>query len=207
MIAGIWGKKIGMTQVFDGDTVVPVTAISVDCWVVTGSKTQQRDGYDALQVGCIKDRYAEQAFSSDWIKQPKKYFSFVREIKVKEPMPHVKVGDKVNSLANLEIGDEVDAFGLTKGCGFAGAVKRHGFAGARASHGSTMGDAPGSMSGGRTGGKVIKGKRLPGHMGVQQRVMKGLRVVKLMDAPNTVVLVKGSVPGKGGTLLYLRKAS
>lgn len=207
MIAGVWGKKIGMTQVFDGDVVVPVTAINVDCWVVTGSKTHERDGYEAIQVGCIKDRYLDQSFSKDWIKKSKKYFSFVREIKLKEPMPHIVIGNKVSSFANLVVGEKVDAFGLTKGCGFAGAVKRHGFTGGPASHGGTMGKAPGSMSGPRTKGKVIKGKRLPGHMGVQQRAVIGLKVVKLVDAPSAVVLVKGSIPGKGGTLVYLRKAS
>lgn len=207
MIAGVWGKKIGMTQVFDGDTVVPVTAINVGCWVVTGMKTQERDGYEAIQVGCVKDRYLDQSFSKDWIKQSKKYFSFVREIKLKDPMPQIVVGTKVNSFANLIVGDKVDAFGLTKGCGFAGAVKRHGFTGGPASHGGTMGKAPGSMSGARTKGKVIKGKRLPGHMGQQQRAVIGLKVVKLVDAPSAVVLVKGSIPGKGGTLVFLRKAS
>jgi len=207
MIAGIWGKKIGMTQVFDGDAVVPVTAINIDSWVVTGSKTHERDGYEAIQVGCVRDRYLDQSFSKDWIKQSKKYFSFVREIKLKEPMPHVVVGNKVSSFAALLIGDKVDAFGLTKGCGFAGAVKRHGFRGAPASHGATMGKAPGSMGGARTTGKVMKGKKLPGHMGVQQRAARCLKVIRLIDEPSATVLIKGSVPGKGGTLIFLRKAS
>jgi large subunit ribosomal protein L3 len=207
MIAGVWGKKIGMTQVFDGDRVVPVTAINVDCWVVLGSKTVEQDGYSALRVGCIKDRYLEQKFSKDWIKQSKKYFSFVREIKIDQPLDGVAIGDNVNTIAALAIGDKVDAIGVTKGCGFAGVVKRHGFTGAPASHGATMGKAPGSMSGARTKGKVIKGKRLPGHMGMQRRTVRGLKVVKTVEAPNAVVLIKGSIPGKGGTLVFLRKMS
>jgi len=207
MIAGVWGKKIGMTQVFDENVVVPVTAVSLDSWVVVGSKTAQRDGYDALQVGCIKDRYVDKKFVNDWVKKPKKYFSFVREIKIQEAMPSMVVGSKLDFLADLMIGAKVDAVGITKGHGFAGVVKRHGFSGGGASHGSTMGKAPGSMSGARSKGKVIKGKRLPGHMGVKQQVMKGLKIVKKVESPNSVVLIKGSIPGKGGSLVYLRKAS
>jgi|GEM_PF-846001 len=203
MIAGVWGRKIGMTQVFEGDAVVPVTAINVDFWVVTGLKIRERDGYDAMQVGCIKDRFTDCDFSPDWVKQPKKYFNFIREIKLQESATYT-VGDKVSPLTYLAEGKRVDVFGLTKGCGFAGAVKRHGFTGAPATHGSTMGNAPGSMSGPRTKGKVIKGKRLPGHMGMQQRAAMGLRVIKLINKPTATVLVKGSVPGKGGTLVFLR---
>lgn len=207
MVAGVWGKKIGMTQVFDENAVVPVTAVSLDSWVVVGSKTVQRDGYDALKVGCIKDRYLNKKFINDWVKKPKKYFSFVREIKTEGAMPSLVVGSKLDFLADLMVGAKVDAFGITKGCGFAGVVKRHGFVGAKASHGATMGKAPGSMSGARSKGKVIKGKRLPGHMGVKQQVMKGLKIIQKVESPNSVVLIKGSIPGKGGSLVYLRKAS
>ncbi len=207
MVTGVWGKKIGMTQVFDENVVVPVTAVSLDSWVVVGSKTAQRDGYDALKVGCVKDRYLNKKFINDWVKKPKKYFSFVREIKLEQAMPSLAIGSKLDFLADLMVGAKVDATAITKGCGFAGVVKRHGFVGAKASHGATMGKAPGSMSGARSKGKVIKGKRLPGHMGVKQQVMRGLKVIRKVETPNAVVLIKGSIPGKGGSLVYLRKAS
>lgn len=207
MISGLWGKKIGMTQVFDGDKVVPVTAINVEDWVITGIKVQKRDGYDALQIGLIKNRYLDQIFSKNWIKKPKQYFYFVREVKIKEPVTGIAVGQKVSSHAVLAAGDAVDVFGLTKGCGFAGVVRRHGFAGAPASHGATMGKSTGSLGGACSQGKVVKGKKMPGHMGNKQRAMQGLHVVRIVEAPTPVILVKGSVPGKSGSLVFIRKAS
>ncbi|MDP3889435.1 MAG: 50S ribosomal protein L3 [bacterium] len=206
MISGVWGKKIGMTQIFDGDIVVPVTAIDVEDWIVTGIKKTERDGYEAVQIGCLKERYSDKDFSQDWVKKPTKYFNFIREVKLKEPVQSLEIGQKVDFHKELPINSKVDVFGITKGCGFAGAVKRHGFAGAPASHGATMGRRPGSVSGPRRKGKILKGKRLPGHMGVKKRVMQGLSVVKIVDTPNHVVLIKGSVPGKAGSLVFIRKA-
>ncbi len=206
MLSGVWGKKIGMTQVFDGEVVVPVTAIDVNNWVVINSKTVERDGYNAVVVGCIKKRYLEQAFSSDWTKKQKLYFSFVREIKVKNIPEDLEIGKKADFHAELNEGDTVDVFGITKGCGFAGVVRRHNFAGGPASHGSTMGKRTGSLGGSCTQGKVIKGKAMPGHMGVRKRAAQGLRVVKKVDTPNPIMLVKGSIPGKAGSLVFIRKA-
>ena len=95
-------------------------------------------------------------------------------------------------------------FGITKGRGFQGAVKRHGFSGGRASHGSKLGRKPGSLSYMRRQGRVVKGKKMPGHMGVERRVMKNLEVVKIEPEAH-VVFVKGSVPGKSGSLVFVRK--
>ncbi len=104
----------------------------------------------------------------------------------------------------LAEGDTVDVFGITKGAGFQGVVKRHGFAGGRASHGATFGRFPGGLSFMRSRGRVIKGKRMPGHMGVDRRVMKNLEIIKI-ESEAHVVLVKGSVPGKSGSLVFVRK--
>jgi large subunit ribosomal protein L3 len=207
MIAGLWGKKIGMTQVFEGDKVVPVTAINVEDWFITGIKNEERDGYNALQVGLVRNRYVGQSFSNDWIKKPNRYFYFVREIKMPQLVEGVAVGQKVTSHAVLAAGDEVNVFGLTKGCGFAGAVRRHGFTGAPASHGATMGKRTGSLGGARAEGEVFKGKKMPGHMGTNRRTVQGLSVVKIVESPESVILVKGSVPGKSGSLVFIRKAS
>lgn len=208
MNAGLWGKKIGMTQVFDGDIVVPVTAIDVTGWIVFGFKTVERDGYNALIIGLVKDRYASQSFTKEWTKSSKRYFSVVREVKTSQDASSFVLGEKIAFHKDLEIGSEVDVFALTKGCGFAGVVRRHGFTGGKASHGSTMGKRPGSMGGARMQGKIIKGKKLPGHMGVVQRMMSGLKVIRVVEKNDQpVVLVKGSVPGKAGSLVYIRKAS
>ncbi len=205
MVAGLWGRKIGMTQLFAEDKVIPVTAINVGRWLVTDIKTEVRDGYNAVQVGLVKERYAQEQFSAEWLKKTKNYFVFLREIKQNDAVVGLEVGQVLDCTTVLNQGDKVDLSGLTMGRGFAGGVKRHNFNGGCASHGSKLGKKTGSVSHLRAEGRVIKGKRLPGHMGVKQRFMENLEVVKV-DKSADVVLVKGSVPGKGGSLVFMRKA-
>lgn len=207
--SGLWGKKIGMTQIFsDSQKVVPVTVIDVAHWYVTQVKTQEKDGYSAVKMGQVKSKYADQGFSQDWLKNPKKYFSTFKEIRHDEEPDQasnqVVIGQEAN-IALLVQGETVDVFGITKGAGFQGVVKRHGFAGGRASHGSTFGRFTGSLSHMRSRGRVIKGKKMPGHMGQEQRVMKNLQIVRV-EPDARVVLVKGSVPGKSGSLVFMRKS-
>lgn len=205
MIKGLWGKKIGMTQVFVGHEVVPVTVIDVGRWVVTRIKTVDRDGYNALQVGLSKERFSQSSFDVAWLKEPNRYFSVIKEVRIDGEGHDFVIGSLINFHDKVEVGELVDAFGKTKGCGFAGAVRRHGFAGARGSHGATMGKNPGALSFMRSRGRVIKGKRLPGHLGNVNVAVKKLQVIKVeLDAQ--VILVKGSVPGKSGSLLFLSKA-
>lgn len=206
VITRFWGRKIGMTQVFVGDKLVPVTAIDLADWVVTQIKRKEHNGYAALQLGHVKDRYAQQAFSPEWLKKPKTYFLFIKEVPVDEStIDQFQVGQKVDFISSsFTSGDKVDVVGITKGAGFAGVVRRHGFAGAPGSHGSNMGKRPGSSSSYRRQGRIIKGKRFPGHMGVVTRMMKHLEVVKL-EQDGTVLLIKGSVPGKSGSLLSVIK--
>ncbi len=204
MSTGLWGKKVGMTQVFDENRAIPVTVIDIDNWIITGIRHKEKDGYDALQVGRIKPNFASQSFSPEWLKNIKKYFSYVREIKVDDSAGY-NIGKPVDFYELIKPGDVVDVTGRTIGRGFAGVVKRHGFAGPCGSHGSKMGYRPGSIGHMRSQGKVIKGKRLPGHMGTQQRVVRGLYVVRV-EPEKKIMLVKGSVPGKTGSLLLVRKA-
>jgi large subunit ribosomal protein L3 len=206
MIKGIWGKKIGMTQVFSENKVVPVTVIDTGNWFVTSLKNKNKDGYEAIQVGCVRKKYENESFSPEWLRNKKKYFLNVKEIRNDVPVENVTVGQSVDFAQTLEIGSAVDAFGTTIGRGFQGCVKRHGFAGGPASHGSMFKRRPGTMSFMRSRGRVIKGKRLPGHMGVAQCVVKNLEVVRV-EPESKVVLVKGSMPGKSGSLVYLRKVS
>ncbi len=204
MVSGIWGKKIGMTQVFSGDKSVPVTVIDVGNWVVTAIKTKERDGYAALQVGCVKKRHVGKTPTAVWMKQPRQYFTFLREIRVSELPKDVKVGQAADFYTGLQEGELVDVRGTTKGRGFAGVVKRWNFGGPPASHGHTMGKTPGSLGFMCSQGKVIKGKKMPGHMGVEKRFMKNLDIVKI-DQEGPVILVKGSVPGYNGSLVFVRK--
>lgn len=204
MLQGVWGKKIGMTQVFANDVVVPVTVIDVARWVVTQVKTAEKDGYNAIQIGTVRPRFVGKPFSADWIKKLNVYFTFVREVKVTDPSVQFEVGQEVDPVAVIADGAYVDVFGISKGKGFQGGIKRHGFAGGRASHGQKLGRKPGSLSFMRARGRVMKGKRLPGHMGTTAQVSKHLQVVKV-DAPAGLILVKGSVAGSAGSLVYVQK--
>lgn len=206
MLKGLWGYKIGMTQAFsEQDAVVPVTAIQLGNWVVTHRKSKDRDGYDAVQLGSFRKRYQKVEFSSDWLKNLKKYFASVKEVMIEDASAEFAIGKPVDPMAVLEIGKKVNVFGITKGHGFAGVVKRHGHAGGRASHGPRFGRWPGSLAGFRSQGRVPKGRKLPGHMGVDQRVMRNLKIIKF-DSEQNVIFVKGSVPGASGSLVFLQKA-
>lgn len=206
MITGLWGKKIGMTQIFsEKQKVVPVTVIDISQWFVTQVKTKDKDGYDAVKMGRIKDKYAAQEFTQDWLKEASKYFSDFKEVRLQEATD-AQVGQAADVSAILAQGDNVDVFGVSKGAGFQGVVKRHGFAGGRASHGATFGRFTGSLSFMRSRGRVIKGKKMPGHMGVERCMMKNLEVIKIQPEAR-VILVKGSVPGKSGSLVFVRKSN
>ncbi len=206
MVSGMWGKKIGMTQIFADDRVIPVTAINVAGWLVTNIKTRERDGYYAVQVGCVKKRHTGKGFSKSWLKQPKEYFTVLREIRLHEKPENISVGQAADFYTLLAEGDQVDAFGKSRGRGFAGVVKRHNFSGAPASHGATMGKTTGSIGFMTSQGKVIKGKKMPGHMGAAQCMMKNLDVVKI-EKEAQIILVKGSIPGHKGSLVFIRKAN
>ncbi len=205
MVKGLWGKKVGMTQVFTNKKVVPVTVIDISNWFVTNVKTVERDGYQAVQIARVRDKYAQDAFSTSWLKTPNKYFYYFKEVKCANDLPDVTVGQPANFSTIMTPGDMVDVVGTTKGHGFAGAVRRHGFAGAPASHGSKLGNRPGSMSFMRSQGRVIKGKRLPGHHGVTRHMVRNLEIIRV-EEQSKLVLVKGAVPGKSGSLVFLRKA-
>lgn len=205
-MTGIWGKKVGMTQVFAGAKAVPVTVFDVSNWVITQVKTKERDGYNAVQMGCIKDKHAQASFVDTWLKKPNVYFRFFKEVALRDDVtPEFVLGTLVDIQAVLAAGDNVDVRGISKGCGFAGVVRRYNFAGGRASHGSTMGKRPGSLSFMRSQGRVIKGKKMPGHMGTTTHMVRNLDVIQVRPEDN-LVLVKGSVPGKAGSLVFIRKA-
>lgn len=205
MIGRIWGKKIGMTQLFVGEKVIPVTAINLSDWFVTGIKTQERDGYIAVQVGCLRDRYAGKEFQPEWLKSLKTYFRLVREIRMDQADETLQIGQALDFRNYVSLGDTVHVRGTTRGRGFTGVMTRHGFGGFSASHGSTMMRRPGSVGFMRSQGRVIKGKKLPGHMGAKQHAVMNLEVVQIeKNAP--VIFVKGSVPGHAGSFLFISKA-
>lgn len=207
MINRLWGKKIGMTQVFSDDhKVVPVTVIDLTPWVITRLKTKERDGYDALQLGCIKPRHSEKPFDTSWLKSSQDYFSVFKEIKLSQAPTDFSVGQVLDNSIFFAENNFVDVTGTSIGHGFQGGVKRHGFTGGLASHGSKLGRRPGSVGNMRSQGRVIKGTRMAGHMGVDTCKMQNLKVIKY-DPQAHIVLIKGSVPGKSGSLVLLERKS
>lgn len=203
MISGLWGKKLGMAQAFGQNReVVPVTVIDAAHWYITQIKTKARDGYDAIQVGCVRSRYQAKPFDKEWLTDLKRYFAHVAEVSVSQAIETLTVGQPAPLADVFTIGEHIDVRGISKGRGFTGVIKRHGFTGGRSSHGSMFHRRPGAIGHMRTRGRVIKGKRLPGHMGVDQCTAKNLRIVAV-DADKMIVLVKGAVPGMNGAPVFV----
>jgi large subunit ribosomal protein L3 len=206
MFPGIIGKKIGMTQLFQesGETVA-VTAIQAGPSVVTQVKSRDRDGYDAIQVGFIENKVKQSQLSS-----PEKghlrgleNVRYLREFRT-DDISSVKRGDKVD-VGFLKHGDLINVIGLSKGRGFAGVVKRHHFAGGPKTHGQTdRHRGPGSIGATTFPGRVLKGKRMAGHMGNKRVTARNLEVMQV-DPERNLLLVKGAVPGADGGLLVIEK--
>jgi len=202
MIPGMIGKKIGMTQLFrdNGETVV--TVIEAGPCFVTQIKTEEKDGYNAVQLGFGEAKR---------LNVPQKghlkgvgLFKYLREFRV-EDVSSFKLGQKVD-VDIFKPGDLVDVIGTSKGKGFAGVVKRHHFAGGPKTHGqSDRHRAPGSVGATTFPGRVLKGTRMAGHMGDDRVTVRNLEIVDV-DSARNVLLVKGAVPGGRNGLLLIRKA-
>ncbi len=205
MVRALFGKKIGMTQVFDKTgKVVPVTVINIARWLITQIKTDEKDGYRSFQLGLLKNKCEEKEFSSQWLKKRKNYFTLFREVPV-EKQDGFSVGQKLTiEDVSLKEGDTVVVTGKSKGAGFQGVVKRWNFKGGPASHGSTFHRAPGSIGNMCSQGNVIKGKKLPGHKGNVCVSVKGLEIIRI-DKDAQCLFVKGAVPGKKNTIVEISK--
>ncbi len=208
MVNGIIGKKLGMTQIFAEDgTVIPVTVIKAGPCVVVQRKTVAKDGYEAVQLGLVEERaprHVNKPMKGHFQKAGVPPTRILREFRIRGDEEGANVGDKV--LVSQFVEDElVDVIGTSKGRGFAGFVKRHGFAGGRATHGSMFHRAPGSIGASAFPSRVLKGTRMAGHMGVERKTIKNLRVVRV-DAEENLLLVRGAVPGPTGAYILIRKA-
>ncbi|MBI2345234.1 50S ribosomal protein L3 [Candidatus Dependentiae bacterium] len=205
MINGFWGRKIGMTQVFTADNkVVPVTAVDASGWIVSQVKREEKDGYNAIQVAYIREKMKNQSFQVEWLKEKSKYFRWVKEISVNQVPADIEVGKSFDFSTILQPKDVVNVTGITKGCGFAGTMRRHNYSGGKASHGDALGRKPGSLSFMRSQGKVMKNKTMAGHMGVTRKTIRNLEVIQIVPQDN-LVLIKGAMAGKPGSLVYVRK--
>lgn len=204
MMKSLWGHKVGMTQVFTDSKVVPVTVVNTAGWFILQIKTNEKDGYAALQVGYPRNRYQGKDFDSQWLKNKKKFFMHVKEVVVQAITEDMTIGSAVQTSTIIQSDDKVDVTGTTKGAGFAGVVRRHNYAGGPKSHGSKFGRKPGSLGFMCATGKVIKGKGLPGHMGNVTRTVQNLEIVQVREEDN-LVLIKGSMAGKPGSLVHIKK--
>ena len=206
MNKGLIGKKVGMTQIFDeSGKVIPVTVIEAGPCVVAQVKTNETDGYNAIQLGFgdVKEHKVIKPVKGHYTKSnltPKKH---LREFRV-DSVEEVKVGDELKADI-FTVGDKIDIQGTSKGKGFQGVIKRHGQSRGPMGHGSMYHRRPGSMGPTSTPGRVFKGKKLPGHMGVQTVTIQNLEVVKV-DLDKNVILVKGSVPGAKGAILKIKSS-
>ncbi len=206
MFKSLVGSKVGMTQIFNKEErkVVPVTAVKVEGVFVTQVKTKDRDGYDAVQVGVVRDRYLNQEPSRDWFLKKKHYFRFLKEVVVSEGLADakLKVGQRI-SLRDfvVKVGDSIKVVGVSKGLGFQGVMRRHGYSGGPKSHGSNFHRAPGAVGSIRMVGEVFKGKGLPGRTGGKRTSVGS--TVERMDLDSGCLFLRGSVPGKKGFFVEL----
>jgi len=204
MQKAILAKKLGMTQIFDETgKVIPVTVIEAGPNAVVQKKTVENDGYDAVQVGFVdlKEKKTNKPTKGHFAKAgvtPKK---FIKEFRL-DDVSNLNVGDEIKADI-FEAGEKVDVAGITKGKGFAGTIKRWGQHRGPMTHGSGYHRGPGSMGMCSDPGRVFKGKRLPGHMGVEKVTIQNLAVVKV-DADKNIILIKGGLPGPKGGLLIVK---
>lgn len=218
---GLLGVKVGMTQVYDEAGIVrPVTIIQAGPCYVTQVKTEDSDGYNAIQVGFqeVKERRLSkgQRGHLGLLKTDKKHTQrkknngvpsvrHLREFRTSTSADY-EVGQQL-TVEQFEAGERVDVVGTTKGRGFAGVVKRHGFAGGIRTHGqSDRHRAPGSIGTTSSVGRVMKGKRMPGRMGNKRFTSQNLEVVRI-DSEKNLLAVKGSVPGPKGALVIVKDAA
>ena len=204
MKKGIYGKKLGMTQIFTDDgLVIPVTVVEVEPCVVIRKKTVETDGYNAIQVatGEVKEKHMNKPDKGQFDKVKLAYKKYIRELRL-DNIDDVNVGDELK--ADLfAAGEYVDVQGTSKGKGFQGVIKRHGQHIGPKGHGSMYHRRPGSMGPTSSPGRVFKGKKLPGHTGKDTVTVQHLEVVRV-DMDKNVILIKGSVPGYKNALVRIK---
>ena len=206
-IDGIIGIKLGMTQVFAPDgTSVPCTVLQAGPCVVVQRRTAQKDGYEAVQLGLVefvKPQRVNRPMTGHFKKAGVPPLRLLREFRLEASADETKVGDRV-LVDRFAPGEIVDVTGVSKGKGFQGGVKRWHFRGGDESHGSMHHRAPGGIGASSFPSRVWKGQHFPGHMGHERVTVKNLRVVKV-DNEENLLLVRGAVPGPQGGYLLIRK--
>lgn len=204
MTLGLYGEKLGMTQIYNEDgIVIPVTVIKIEKLTVTQIKTKKTDGYDAIQVGfceCKKKKITKaQAGHLENNKLP--VFKYLKEFKIENPEDY-KIGQEID-LSIINNVEKVDVTGKSIGKGFQGTIKLHNFSRGPMSHGSKNHRLPGSIGAGTTPGRVYKGLKMAAKMGNNQVTVTKLKVAKI-DLERNLLLVRGSVPGPEGKIVKVQ---
>ena len=206
MKKAILGKKLGMTQLFGEDGIlIPVTVIEAGPCRVIQKKTVDNDGYDAVQVGFLekKEKHTTKPLQGHYKKAGTGYMKYLKEFKL-DNAAEMNVGDEIKADVFAE-GDAVDVTGISKGKGYAGTIKRWGTHRGPMTHGSGYHRGPGSMGACSSPSRVMKGKKLAGHLGVEKVTVQNLSVVKI-DAENNILAIRGAVPGPKGGLVIIKNS-
>ncbi|HAJ94756.1 MAG TPA: 50S ribosomal protein L3 [Actinobacteria bacterium] len=206
MVDALYGKKIGCTQVFreNGDAVY-VTAIEAEPCVVVQVKNIEKEGYNSLQVGIesVREKKVNKPIRGIFSKNNIELKRYLKEIRVEKFDKEYKPGDNID-VSIFKPGDILKITGNNKGKGFAGVIKRHNFHRGRMSHGSHAHRIPGAVGMCATPAKILKGKKMPGRMGGKRTTLPRSEIVDIILDEN-LILVKGSVPGPKGSMVYLKK--
>jgi large subunit ribosomal protein L3 len=210
MSIGLVGRKVGMTRIFTDDgNALPVTVLDVSDNRITQIRTQEKDGYAAVQVAFGKRRATRvnHAMKGHFAKAAVEAGHVLKEFRLAkaEELGELKVGGKIG-VEIFKVGEKVDVQGVTIGKGFAGVIKRHHFGGQNASHGNSISHrVPGSTGQNQSPAHVFKGKRMAGQLGNKTRTIPGLVIVRI-DAERQLLLIKGSVPGSAGRDVVVKRA-
>ena len=205
MCKNLIGKKMGMTGLFTPEGKhIPVTVVEVGPCVVTQIKTEETDGYNALQLGFGSTRPSriKKPIQGHISKSSEGAFAVFREFLVDNPQDYA-LGQTI-TLDVFNVGEKVDVTGTSKGRGFSGVIKRHGFHGGKATHGSHSHRIPGSIGCSAWPAKVIKGKKMPGHYGTDRKTIRNLEIVDIRPDQNLLML-KGAVPGPKSGLIAVKQ--
>lgn len=206
MKKAILGTKVGMTQIFgENGEMIPVTVVLAGPCTVVQKKTTETDGYEAVQVGFgeVKEKNLNKPQKGHFAKADVANKKYLREFRL-DDCSALNVGDEIKADI-FEAGEKIDVTGISKGKGFAGPMKRWGLHRGPMTHGSGYHRGSGSMGACSNPGRVMKGKKLPGHMGVVRVTVQNLEVVKV-DTENNLILLKGAVPGNKGGLVTIKNS-
>src|SRR5512137_1919057 len=202
MSVGIIGKKLGMSQVFDGRELIPVTVIQAGPCKVVQKKTVEKDGYEAVQLAFMEEKKqgrVTKSMAGHFKKSETAPHRFLREFR----MAGYEQGQDVK-VDIFQKGELIAVSGVSKGKGFAGVMKRHNFAGGPGGHGSMFNRAPGSIGASAYPSRVWPGKKLPGHMGSATVTVKNLKIIEVRPDQN-LLFVRGAVPGGDNALVLITK--